>query len=525
MVLNDVVFDVPSFALDGIEQELLAVIQNNPNITHLGLNGFNLNDPAQLFNELSLDLVSLELSDTGLEFLPLPLDQYSQLEVLDLSDNPLAFFESLFAQAQTLERLDLSGTILPDLSGLFDLENLTYLVLNDVSFDVPSFALDGIEQELLAVVQNNPGIIHLGLNGFNLNDSTQLFNELSLELVSLELSDTGLEFLPLSLDQYPQLEVLDLSDNPLEFLGPLESLESSLRVLNLSNTNLPTLNELLPLTALTSLSLNNEVAVNYSTQILNQILLNNERLTNVGLNGIQLQADSDLILDTIANSSVVELEIANIGAVDFVLPERLIERLQLLDVSNNSSIQPLNLELLNLELAEQLESLILDDNEIVDIDDLFTDFPALNFLSLLGNEAIACGDLDILVAEFGDNVEIVNPENCGVVQKEPMSSAALFSIISFILLNEQECLGVTEETTVVGDQEIFSQADLNALEGVTQIIGSLNLFTDSVASVELDFSPLNSLVVVTQDTNIDISALIDAGSLNCLTTVGGNSEL
>ena len=118
-----------------------------------------------------------------------------------------------------------------------------------------------------------------------------------------------------------------------------------------------------------------------------------------------------------------------------MLPDLLIERLQSLDVSSNGLT-----ELPNLELAQQLESLVLDDNSFVDIGALLVDLPSLNFLSLLNNSAIACEDLELLANQFGSDVQIINPDDCGVVEEpepEPVDAAALYALISFILLEEE----------------------------------------------------------------------------------------
>ena len=145
------------------------------------------------------------------------IDQLPNLVELDLSDNPLDDYFPLFAQAQTLKRLNLSGTSLFDLWSLYDLTELTHLILNDVT--VTDADVFQIQQQLTDIVRNNPGITHLSLNGFALNDSPALFDELSPNLVSLELSNTGLQYLPVPLNQYIQLESLTLNSNGITDIG------------------------------------------------------------------------------------------------------------------------------------------------------------------------------------------------------------------------------------------------------------------------------------------------------------------
>jgi len=459
LLLNDVTFGGGPFEASQniIQQDLTQLLRNNRRVTHLGLNGVELSDPRVFFDELLggqllFDTVSLELSNAGVEFLPVfSPNQFRSLELLDLSNNPINFEASqgslfeVFQQAQRLEYLNLSGTTLPGLGELIELEGLTHLLLNDVRFGSGSFDITPniIQQDLTQLLRNNRRVTHLGLNGIELSNSRVFFDELIggqllFDIVSLELSDAGIEFLPVFFpNQFSNLEVLDLSDNPINLSASQSSLlevfeqAQSLQYLNLSNINLLDLNELLSLRSLRSLILNSDEPVNYSTQTLNEILLNNQYLTDLGLNGIQLQTNLSSILNTIADSAVVNLAIANIGADEIVLPIFLIERLESLDISSNNLT-----ELVNLEFAEQLESLILNDNAIVDIAGLLVDLPSLDALSLLNNEAIACDDLDILVEHFGGNVQVINPENCGVVSGDVIDSAALSAIVNLVLQDE-----------------------------------------------------------------------------------------
>ena len=111
LYLNDLNFADPNSSTF-VHQQVLDLVNQNPGVTHLGLNGIQIEDPYSLFNSLSSDLVSLELSNTGLDILPVPVDQYEQLEILDLSYNPSLTFDfstvTLFSQAETLKQLNLS---------------------------------------------------------------------------------------------------------------------------------------------------------------------------------------------------------------------------------------------------------------------------------------------------------------------------------------------------------------------------------------------------------------------------------
>jgi len=93
------------------------------------------------------------------------IEQLTSLVELDLSNNPLNVSSELFlVQAQALEKLNLSGTVLLDFSSLLNLQQLTHLLLNDVTtFDLGLIS----QQQLLDIIRINPRITHLGLNGFN----------------------------------------------------------------------------------------------------------------------------------------------------------------------------------------------------------------------------------------------------------------------------------------------------------------------------------------------------------------------
>ena len=133
-----------------------------------------------------------------------------------------------FTQGSNIEQLNLSGITLSFAQDLFELNNLdslTHLLLNDIEFSDEFVNQFDVQQNIVDILRNNRRITHLGLNGvLNFsdqfaNDSFQLFDAILPRVVSLELSDIGLEFLPFPLDQYTQLEVLDLSDNPLVLSG------------------------------------------------------------------------------------------------------------------------------------------------------------------------------------------------------------------------------------------------------------------------------------------------------------------
>lgn len=334
LYLNDVQF------IDGDgsyhQDQLHHLLQSNLQLTHLGLNGFRIYDPYTLFMHLTPNLVSLELSRTGLSYFPIPLDYFSGLEKLDLSHNPIRHL----APAQTLEhrlkQLNLSGTELYDLYELQQFRALTHLILNDVSFTGWQDPQQ-MEYELQHLLAINPQLTHLGLNGFVITD-VQVLLQQSSGLISLELSNTGLTEFYVSHGDLPWLETLDLSANPLRHLHLSPEHEYSLKQLNLSETQVHDLSGLPRFTGLTHLLLNamqfrEPHSANNNDAILYETLMNNAHLTHLGLNGIVLDHPAALI-DQLS-PELVSLELGGVGLQEFNRPLDHFPNLQALDLSNN----------------------------------------------------------------------------------------------------------------------------------------------------------------------------------------------
>ena len=110
-----------------------------------------------------------------------------------------------------------------------------------------------------------------------------------------------------------------------------------------------------------------------------------------------------------------------------------------------------------------------------------------------------------------------------VVLAQTQNAGALPPIISLLLSedglpdDEFQCPSVTPETTIIGSQTITSQAQLDALEGITRIDGGISI---DPPVTSLDFSPLDSLVELTGGIALFPSDLISIDGFNCLTDVG-----
>lgn len=398
-----------------VEQDINDILANNPQLTHIGLNGLAFEDFHNLFTKFSPNLVSLELSGTGVQTLPVPIEQFSQLKILDLSHNPLLHLGPLFDLQSTLEELDLSDTVLENLYSLTGLHALKKLRLNNIAFSGSQNPYEH-GQMALDLLEHNPSLVEVALNGLQINDPYRLFENLSQDLEVLELSDLGLTQLPLPLEQFEKLRVLDLSGNPLSKLGYLMSLHDTLERINLSDTHLYDLYDLEPFTNLTHLQLNNiQFSGSLTPYDLEQqvrgLISNNPRLTHVGLSGIALESGT---IQDLAMLPLVWLEVAQVGLTDLFFPPQLLDGLRHLNAASNGLTNTHGLE-----AADQLEHLNLANNALTDITNLVGGLPSVKTLTLFGNDTIACADLEALEAELAPDVDYTGPATCDSPDLEP----------------------------------------------------------------------------------------------------------
>lgn len=368
--LNDINFSMADPMM--VDMQVREIVSRNPQLTALGLNGIRLNDPDSFFFSLPAGITELSMRDTGITNVP-NLDQFSALTALDLSNNPLEWIGPLQGLANQLTALNLSGTSLFGLSELMDLTALKSLHLNDINF-MPGVTDPMYSQELSQAVQdlvaNNPGLTELGLNGIKIQDAFMLFDKLPEQIEVLSLSNTGLTTLPMPVDQFTQLSALDLSGNPIDWIGTLQGLENQLTSLNLSNTKLYDLNDLNTLKALESLQINDIEFVSQDPMLDNQvqqILMNNPRLTQLGMNGITIN-DSFSFFNTLS-PQMRALSVSNTGLSQIPMPLAQFSQLESVDLSHNpiawvGPLQGLEMQLKSLDLSHTvLESL----NDIVNL--------------------------------------------------------------------------------------------------------------------------------------------------------------
>ena len=96
----------------------------------------------------------------------------------------------------------------------------------------------------------------------------------------------------------------------------------------------------------------------------------------------------------------------------------------------------------------------------------------------------------------------------------------LTPIVSFLLQSSDgQCPAISTATTVVGDQSISNQSDIDDLLGVTRVVGNIDV--SNVSSSTLDFSPLDSLVEVTATIGFNQTLLTSIDGFGCLSVIGG----
>ena len=102
-------------------------------------------------------------------------------------------------------------------------------------------------------------------------------------------------------------------------------------------------------------------------------------------------------------------------------------------------------------------------------------------------------------------------------------SRAIPAIISYLLDDQSACPIIRPFSTVTLTTPITSQAELDALDGVSRITGDLVIENLSLAAP--DFSPLNSLVEVTGTVSFFGSSLSTIGGFGCLGAIGNNLDI
>lgn len=354
------------------------VVQNNPGLTHLNLNGISLMDlywlPTMGYQG-EFNFQELDVSNTGLTGDLQPLSSYINLRVLRAADNQLVSTFGL-EQLTQLQVLDLSNNNLSDINALLGLKNLSELNLGGNS------QLQALQVQ--TVVQNNPGLTHLNLSGIALMDLGWLparGPQGEFDFLELNVSNTGLKGDLFPLASFINLHVLNVSGNQLEFVSPIDQL-TQLNVLDLSNNKLVDIIPMQSLNKLTQLNLsgNNLLA---KSQVVT-VVQNNPGLTHLNLSGISLLDLNWLpAMGPQGEYNFQELDLSNTGLTGDAYLLTTYINLRILNLNNN-----------NLQFVSWLGTL-----------------KNLTRLDLRGNNNIQCIELDNLEAQLSVNV-LLRPQNC-----------------------------------------------------------------------------------------------------------------
>lgn len=373
--------------------EVQAMIQNNPGLTHIGIAEIKLNDLQWLppvGPQGEHDLLELDISNTGDYFDLGILDRYPNLRVLKAAGNHLRIAYPV-GQLSQLEVLDLSSNQLWDIVALQSLTRLRELNLSDnQSSDIYSPGIDLVT--LNQVIGNNPDITHLGVGGVPIGRLDQLatfssYSTASIKLVELDVSNTGIDNAdPIATAQ--NLRALRASGNQLDATHFLYSL-TQLEVLDLSHNRLYDIVTLGNLNSLRQLNLSG----NHRLQLadVQNVVYSNFGLTHLGLADIRLSNISWLPGGSSGVYDLIELDISNTGSYDDLIPLESYFNLRVLKAAGNRVSSVLGIQQLS-----QLEVLDLSSNNLQDIYPMFP-LASLRQLDLSGNSGLLPADVQAFV--------------------------------------------------------------------------------------------------------------------------------
>ncbi|OUR89697.1 hypothetical protein A9Q81_21220 [Gammaproteobacteria bacterium 42_54_T18] len=176
------------------------VLQNNPEITVLGLNGVMLGT-TDFSLTVSLRLSLLDIGNTG-------ITQFnaagSLLQSLNISENDIQVAPGI----PQLKKLNISNSKLTDIFGLIDSSRLTHL-------DISGNSLISLP-DLQLVLSNQTDLVSINVSELALMSFSDLGLSTAWEtapLVNLDLSGTGISEL-WGVEQFTSLRTLNLSGNP-----------------------------------------------------------------------------------------------------------------------------------------------------------------------------------------------------------------------------------------------------------------------------------------------------------------------
>ena len=410
-----IMYNLAQLNLSGNSQlpalDVQTIIQNNPGLTHIGVANIAMNDLNWLppmDTQGGYNLIELDISHIGIGSSIAYSDlssvvQYPNLRVLKAAGNQLQTAYPLDQLAQ-LEILDLSDNQLVDVYPLQMLYNLAQLNLSGNS---QLSALD-----VQTIIQNNPGLTHIGVANIAMNDLNWLppLNGLptmgpqgGYNLVELDISNTGTFFDLYPLMQYTNLRTLKAAGNHLQSANPVYQL-AQLEILDLSDNQLFDVYPLRNLRKLKQLNLSGNSQL--SALDVQTIIQNNPGLTHIGVANIAMNDLNWLPpIGYQGEYNLVELDISNTGTFFDLYPLMQYTNLRVLKAAGNQ-LQ----DIYSIGQLQQLEVVDLSNNDLQFVSPLGS-FMSLISLDLRGNNNIQCDELEALEAQLQAGV-LLRPQSC-----------------------------------------------------------------------------------------------------------------
>ncbi len=378
------------------------------------------------------------------------ISELGDLQYLNLNANKITKIEGL-ENKPSLTNLNLSDNKITKIEGLENKQNLTYLNLANNKI----IQVEGLE--------NLTNLKTLDLTSNQITDITPLSVNSSLTTLNLK-GNTGIDgnrsnYTGERLEALNKIrEILDRNGTIKIDIGKI-GLFTNYKTLDLSNQNLTTLEPLEGLTELTSLILNS-----------NQLTLedaNSQQILKSMTNLVQLNLDSNKIIDVTAINSLENLRYLNLDGVEndinLVEMEDIISNLSMFNVSTESLKTIVNCD------ANKITKLRLISSSVTEIPNL-SKFTKLNELDLLDSSRIT--DLSTI-------------SNITSLQTLDLSNTNLHGrMIDFAKLTNLTTLNLSNNTLWTEDLE-----NLKALRNNKNLM--INLRSNSIidASVLLELDP------------------------------------
>lgn len=300
------------------------LLNTNPNLTSVGLNGIFIGPAFTTLNLYNSQagrpnaLTELDIGNTLVDPQALGLlgYYYPMMQRLNLAGNSLpanAPWNALRSMTQ-MQDIDLSDNRIADVSAILGWTQLSRMILGNTSLR---------QADIRSMIEQNPRLNALGLNGINMFDASMLGNLNNnqtgqpLNLTELDLGNAGIsaaqnwDFLL----KFPSLKRLNLAGNNIGQIDQIKSL-TGLVDLDLSNNNLTQL-PLLASRNISRLNLSGNKAL--SSANIGSVLSGLPSVTSLSLYGIAIGAINNIgnLNDPVSGKpyDLTELDLGNTGVL------------------------------------------------------------------------------------------------------------------------------------------------------------------------------------------------------------------